>query len=295
MTKRILFLVVLLAVLCPKNPIFAEKLSDSRTLRETIAFEGTGTQRLIVDNIWGSVVVRGHSGESIEMVAEETVRAKNTERIEQARREVKIEISQTTEGVEIYVDGPFRCDDREDRRNCWNDWDDNYEVIYDFQIRVPYETDLDVRTVNDGDIEVVDVRGDFRIRNVNGSIDLAGLAGSGEATTVNGPVVASFAANPDGDSHFETVNGKIDVSFQPGLSADLDMLARWGELWSEYEVTALPSQPPTKKTKGDRTIIELARGTRVRVESGGPTHSFETLNGNIYVRKGTSERGENDA
>ena len=86
MTKRILFLIVLLAVLCPKSPIFAEELSDSRTLRETIAFGGAGTQRLIVDNIWGSVVVRGHSGESIEMVAEETVRAKNTERIEQATR-----------------------------------------------------------------------------------------------------------------------------------------------------------------------------------------------------------------
>ena len=72
------------------------------------------------------------------------------------------------------------------------------------------------------------------------------------------------------------------------------MVARWGELWSEYKVVPLPSLPPTKRTKGDRTIIEVQRGTRVRVESGGPTHSFETLNGNIYVRKETSERGEND-
>ena len=140
-----------------------------------------------------------------------------------------------------------------------------------------------------------DVRGDFLVRNVNGSIDLAGMSGSGEAVTVNGPVVVSFAANPRDDSHFETVNGKIDVSFQPGLSADLDMTARWGELWSEYEVSPLPSPPPTRRTKGSRTIIELPRGTRVRVDDGGPTHSFETLNGNIYVRKGTSERGDNDA
>ena len=31
------------------------------------------------------------------------------------------------------------------------------------------------------------------------------------------------------------------------------------------------------------------------VHGGGLTHSFETLNGNIYVRKGTSERGDDDA
>ena len=99
-------------------------------------------------------------------------------------------------------------------------------------------------------------------------------------------VVASFAANPVDDSHFETVNGKIEVSFQPNLSADLDMLTRWGELWSEYEVAALPSAPPTKRTQGERTVIEMSRATRVRVAGGGPTHSFATLNGNIYVRKG---------
>jgi hypothetical protein len=121
------------------------------------------------------------------------------------------------------------------------------------------------------------------------------MAGSGEATTVNGSVVASFVSNPKGDTHFETINGKIDVSFQADLAADLEMLARWGELWSEYVVRPLPMAPPVKRTKGSRTVIEMSRGTRVRVNGGGPTHSFETLNGNIYVRKGTSERGDNDA
>lgn len=295
MKRAIWIPIALLAVLCPRPPVFAEKLTDSRTLRQSLAIETTTPPRLVVDNLWGSVVIRGHGGESIEMVAHETVLAKSAERIDQARQEVTLDVSQSAEGIEIYVDGPFRCPREQRDRGCWNDWHNAYTVVYDFEIRVPRETDLDVRTVNGGDIEVFDIRGDFHIRNVNGSIELQGLAGSGEATTVNGPVVASFLTNPVGDTHFETVNGKIDVSFQPGLSADLDMLARWGELWSEYEVTALPSKPPTKRTRGQRTIIELPRNTRVRVLDGGPTHSFETLNGNIYVRKGTSERGDDDA
>jgi hypothetical protein len=295
MTKRILFLIVLLAVWCPQTPIFAEKLSDSRTLRETIAFEGSGTQRLIVDNVWGSVVVHGYDGDKVEMVAEETVKARTSERIEQARREVEIAIRKRDGEIELYVDGPFRCQDRDEGGTCWKEWDNHYEVIYDFEIRVPYGSELEVSTVTDGDVEVSDIGGDFRIHNVNGAIEMARMGGSGEATTVNGSVVASFVSNPSGDSHFETVNGKIDVSFQPGLSADLEMIARWGELWTAYKVAPLPSPPPTQRTEGGRTIIEVPRGTRVRVDGGGPTHSFETLNGNIYVRKGTSERGDNDA
>jgi len=295
MTKSILTVSTLLMVVCVVAPSAAEDLSDSRTLQESIAFEGSGTHRLVVDNVWGSIVVEGYAGDTVEMKAVETVRARTTERIEEARREVELQILRQKGEVELYVDGPFRCRKREEPGNCWNRWHDHYEVIYDFEIKVPRGADLEVRTVNHGDIEVSGVEGDFIVRNVNGSIELSGLAGSGEAITVNGPVVASFVSNPAGDTHFETINGKIDVSFQPDLSADLEMVARWGELWSEYKVDPLPSLPPTKRTEGGRTVIEIQRGSRVRVENGGPTHSFETLNGNIYVRKGTTERGDNDA
>jgi hypothetical protein len=276
-------------------PGVAEDLSDRRDLQETIVFESSGPRRLVIDNVWGSIVVEGYEGDKVEMTAAETVHARTAERIDQARREVALRILKQGAEIELYVDGPFRCRDRNEKGNCWNRWHDNYEVIYDFHVRVPRDADLEVRTVNHGDIEVSGVEGDFIVHNVNGSIELSGLAGSGEATTVNGPVAASFVANPKGDSHFETLNGRIDVSFQPDLSADLEMVARWGELWSDYEVEPLASLPPTKRTKAGRTVIELQRGSRVRVDRGGPTHSFETLNGNIYVRKGTTERGDDDA
>lgn len=298
MTRRILLLTVFAAVLCPKIPILAETLDHSRTLRESIEFDGDGPQRVIVDNVWGSVAVHGYVGKTVEMVAHETIKARTNERIELARREVEIEIHKTAGEIEIYVNGPFRCrnrTDRDHRGNCWNDWSNDYEVTYDFEIRVPHAVELEVSTVTDGDVSVADIRGDFVVRNVNGEVEIQRMGGSGEAKTVNGSVVASFTANPKSDTHFETVNGKIDVSFPADLSADLEMLARWGELWSEYEVKPLPMAPPVKRTKGNRTIIEMSRGTRVRVNGGGPTHSFETLNGNIYVRKGTSERGDDDA
>ena len=54
---------------------------------------------------------------------------------------------------------------------------------------------------------MADIRGDFEVRNVNGEVEIHRMGGSGEATTVNGSVVASFTANPKSNSHFETVNG----------------------------------------------------------------------------------------
>lgn len=295
MNRMKAILLVTSLALCIAAPGKAENLSDSRNLQESISFESSGARRVIVDNVWGSISVEGYKGETVEMTAVETVRARTEERIELARQEVELQILKEGSEIELYVDGPFRCRDRAERGNCWNRWHDRYEVVYDFQIRVPHDTDIEVRTVNQGDIEVSGVRGDFLVQNVNGSIELSGLAGSGEATTVNGPVVASFISNPKNDSHFETINGKIDVSFQPGLSADLEMTARWGELWSEYKVEPLPALPPTKRTEGKRTIIEIPGSSRVRVDAGGPTHSFETLNGNIYVRNDANERGDNDA
>ena len=295
MNKRTPVLWMLLMVAGVAFPGVAEQLSDTREIQKSIVFAESGPRRLVVDNVWGSIVVEGYAGEAVEMQAVETVRARTQDRIELARSEVGLKVLAEAAEIELYVDGPFRCRYREENGNCWNHWHEKYEVIYDFRIKVPRETDLEIRTVNHGDIQVSGVEGDFIVRNVNGAIELSGLAGSGEATTVNGPVVASFISNPANDSHFETINGKIDVSFQPDLSADLEMVARWGELWSEYPVEPLPSLPPTKRTEGGRTVIELQRGSRVRVDSGGPTHSFETLNGNIYVRKRATERGENDA
>ena len=240
MNRMKAILLVTSLALCIAAPGRAENLSDSRNLQESISFESSGARRVIVDNVWGSISVEGYKGETVEMTAVETVRARTAERIELARKEVELQILKEGSEIELYVDGPFRCRDRAERGNCWNRWHDRYEVVYDFQIRVPHDTDIEVRTVNQGDIEVSGVRGDFLVQNVNGSIELSGLAGSGEATTVNGPVVASFISNPKNDSHFETINGKIDVSFQPGLSADLvrESLARegssvdhWGILW----------------------------------------------------------------
>ena len=64
----------------------------------------------------------------------------------------------------------------------------HYDVHFDFTIRVPRDVALRLCTINGGDVIVNGTRGDFDVDNVNGLIEMRGVAGSGSAHTVNGPV-----------------------------------------------------------------------------------------------------------
>lgn len=285
--KRV-FPVLVASVAALSTPALSEELIESRSLEEVFDAASSGSTRLVVDNIFGSVTISGESRQTISMVAKETRQAKTVEGIALAAAEVELRIFQREGEIELFVDGPFRDE------NCRHQWSDRekgrprYQVSYDFEIRVPFDTELEVRTITDGDIRIADIRRDFEIYNVNGSVRLEGMGGSGKVETVNGEIWASFAANPLADTRFVTVNGEVEAFFQPGLSADLELKTQWGETWSEYPVVALPSYPPTQRLEDGRTVIEFESGSRVRAGDGGPKLYFETLNGDIYVRKSTS-------
>jgi hypothetical protein len=195
-----------------------------------------------------------------------------------ARREIRVDMTQEGNTVRLYVDGPFRC-----RGNCGSNGDRGYSARFDFDVRVPIETILNLSTVNGGRIDVDNVEGDFSVRNVNGSIRMKGLAGSGAAHTVNGSVAAAFKRNPKEALSMKSVNGEIDVNFQPGLSANLRVKTFNGEAFTDFEATPLPPTAERAEREGTRRVYKRDREARLRVGSGGPEHSFETLNGSIQI------------
>jgi hypothetical protein len=270
----------LMLTLAGTLPVTAE-VRESRTIRESFDLSSGG--RVIVDNVWGSIEVEGTSGNKVELVVEEVVIAKDAEALKRAREEVRLEIESDASLVDLYVDGPFR--DRNER-NGWsrNHWRPRYEIRYEFSLRVPSGIAIELKTVTDGEIRVAGVRGDFDVSNVNGGIEMRGLAGSGEVSTVNGPITLDFVASPQGASSFSTVNGDVEVYFPGDLSADLQMTSRFGDLWSEIEVESLPTEPAVRETRDGRTIIKT-EGSLVRIAAGGPRLSFETLNGDVLIRK----------
>jgi hypothetical protein len=258
---------------------------ETRTLRESIPLSATdGEATLIVDNLYGKIVVVGGAGDRIEMVAEEIIDADDQTALARAQREVALDVRRGDGYVELYVDGPFR---ERDRRRRWEGWRHErlpYEVRYELELRVPAAVALRLSTV-DGDISVRDVRGDFEIEGVNGSVELSGAGGSGRVRSVNGRLLAEFAASPRADVGFETVNGAIEVGLPPDLSADLAFKTLNGKMLTEFDFRPLPAAAPSEEVRDGMRVIRADGWSTVRVAAGGPRMSFETLNGTIRVRR----------
>jgi hypothetical protein len=260
------------------------KYEEKSDIRQTIKIaDAARPVTLTVDNLYGTIDVRGADIREVELVAMKTIRAKTPEKIAAAKKDVQLETSGAGNEIDIYVDGPFRCQVQDCRGIRWRDW--GYEVLFDFTLRVPRRSDLTLKTVNDGDVTVRDVEGAFDVSNVNGRVRLENVAGSGEAGTVNGQVAAAFVRAPAAACAFKTVNGEIDLTFPAGLAADLKFKTMNGEAFSDFAVTPLPVEPIEAKSRNGRRVYKREGFTSVRVGKGGPVIRCQTMNGDILVRR----------
>ena len=253
---------------------------DTRELMETIPVPANEPLVVIVKNIIGPVRVTGHDANRVEMHATETVRGDLQADIERARAEMQLRTETEPGRVAIRV-RHIGEDDNDGRRN-WG-WD-HYSVEYDIEVRVPRGATLDIGTVNDGDVTVEDVNGEFELSNVNGAVRLVRAGGSGNIHTVNGDVDASFAKSPSEPTTFKTVNGELDVTFPANLSAELAFRTMQGDVFTDFDVESLSAPPDVRRDRG-RYVMNTNRNSAFRVGAGGQRHSFNTLNGDILVRK----------
>ena len=262
--------------------IASANVVETRELDEAIPVTAGQPLVVIVKNITGPVRVTEHEQNRVEMHATETIRGDLQADIVRARRELTLRTESEPGRVAFRV---RRANDDGDGCNCGR-WGDDYVVEYDIEVRVPRGTMLDVATVNDGAVTAEGISGDFTLANVNGAIQLTGATGSGAIKTVNGNVEASFARAPTAASSFHTVNGDLDVTFPNDLSADLELRTMHGDVLTDFEVESLTQPQTVDRTRsGGRAVMRTNRATAFRVGTGGETHSFNTLNGDIYVRK----------
>jgi hypothetical protein len=239
---------------------------------------------VIVDNVFGSIHLSGVDGEEVRVTARRTTQARSDRLLEEAKDEVRLDISERDGVIEFYVDGPFR----EKRRGCIN-WRgierEGYKVSYDFEVEVPAGCAVEILTVNEGDISIESVAGDFEVSNVNGDIDMRRIEGSGKATTVNGDITLDFARNPQGDCCFATINGEVRLHFLPRLSADFYLKTFNGDIFTDFEVERLPAKTFASSQKNGRTVYKAGHLCGVRAGQGGPEIELDGFNGDMYILK----------
>ena len=260
------------------------RIEEKEEIRKTLKFQDPSKPKeLFIDNIWGSIEVVGYRGKEVKLLIHKTIKGRNKEKIQKAKEEVELEITEEGNTIDIYVDGPFR--DRNKRRR-WRNWrNPGYKVHYDFELKVPHKTDLYLKTVNSGDIEVNNVEGEFEVKNVNGRIKMNEVAGAGDAHTVNGNVKVLFSRNPESDCSFRTVNGDVEITFRPNLSADLLLKTFNGNAYTDFSVSYMPVKKSVSKHPKGKYVYKSNRFFGVRTGKGGPEIKFDTLNGDILIGK----------
>ena len=262
------------------HPEAKEQISRAFTL-PTDAGRGT----LALYNITGSVTVQGYAGSQVLVEATKTIRADDGETLAIGKNEAQLGFAQHGDSLLVYLAAPF--DSRPGYNNRRND--DHrvvaYAYTFDFVVKVPYQLNLHISTVNHGAVRVQDVTGTLSVSNINGPITLNNVKGATQAHTVNGDLDATYAANPPSASSYYALNGQIRVHYPANLSADMHFKSMHGEFYTDFAAVKQLPTPATQKATAGGTLYNMSRETAVRIGSGGPALRFETLNGNVTVSR----------
>lgn len=247
----------------------------SQTDSVTVPFTDPGKPGLVKARVInGSIAVKGYNGKDVVVEAKARLR-----KVKDKKKSDMNLISQTgNTGLTI-----------EEKDNVMEIRTRSWSQGVDLTIQVPVAVSLQISTVNGGDIVVENIRGEVVAKNTNGKITLAGISGSALANTVNGGVKVTFDAIDAGKPmSFTTMNGDVDVTFPAGLKANLKMKSEMGEIYSDFEISIIKTQPKATAGKRDESgkyRISFDKSLMGTVNGGGPEFTFKNYHGDIYIRK----------
>jgi hypothetical protein len=242
---------------------------------------------LYIYNLNGSIRVEGYNGNQVLIETELKISAEDDKTLEVGKKEFKLAFEQNSDTIMAYIAEPF--DSRPHHNWRYNDDrpENEYNYNVDYTVKVPFAMNLHISTVNDGIVLVSDVKGNLHVSNVNSEITIKNARGTTYAHTVNGDVTINYLKNPPEESSYYTINGNIHISYQPDLSADLQFKSMHGDFYTDFpDAELLPASVTKIQEKKDGGIVyKLNAKTAVRFGKGGKTFKFETLNGNVYIKK----------
>jgi DUF4097 and DUF4098 domain-containing protein YvlB len=279
----------LLLLLLAGVTLAVQAQSQKETIKKTGSFQGAAANRVLsVENIQGDVVVEAYNGDQVVLEAGKTITAKDQADVVQGMRDLQVKMVEAGDSIYVYLEAPFihRKKGRDRSFNVDRD-DHDYRYQVNMTLKVPAKIKLLVSTVNDGEVRVSQVQGPIKARNVNGPIALSGVSGPTDAHTVNGEINVSYNTDSPPASTFRTINGTVNVSYPGKLNGNLSFKTMHGEFITDLENLVLQPVKVVRNTnkQGAQTIYKIEKGQSYKAGKGGAELRFETLNGNIYLKK----------
>jgi len=265
---------------------------SNETIIEELNFSSNSDKNiLVVKNINGPIRVEGYDGSSIKLEAEKTISAKRESYLEEGNQDIQVKIEELGNRLYVYVETPnnnFNTSSgryENSRNNRWVKLD--YRFFVDFKLKVPRSINVELATMNDGDIYAKDVQGDeIIVNNLNGAITLDNIAGRTDVNALNKDINITYHKNPNGDSKYHSLNGDVNVTFKEGLNADVSFKSLNGDMYTNYETTALKPELEKSKTKNGKGVkYNMSSNQAYRIGKGGIKLDFNLLNGDATLKK----------
>ena len=286
MRKVTTITVMLLLVSClgkAQEKVFEETISKELSFADSSA-ENT----LVVKNIFGPIRVEGYSGSTIQISVKKKIIADNQQDLQLGKEELTLKVVEQESRLIVHPDAPYINYNEKGLRFDWcNNYEEpDYQHKLSFKVKVPYGVSLNVSTVNDGDIYIANTSGGFiKVNNVNGGIDLKNVEGKTNLHCINGEVNVSYASNPAENSKYYSLNGDINITYQNALSADVSFKSMNGELYTDFDVERQYVRTKKEDSERQKGKFKYQSTPVVQIGKGGLQLDFETLNGNVFIKK----------
>ena len=257
-------------------PVAGQQQDGAREDKVAVPLSDPSRPALVdVSLVQGSIIVRGTNRKDVQVIAhpEEDRPSRRTDpnaigmhRIPQT---AGFRITEEANRVKVAADSPNRS--------------------VSFDIEVPARANLQLHSVNGGDILVENVEGELDISNVNGGITLKDVGGTVNAGTTNGSVRATMTrVTAQKEMAFTSLNGTVDVTLPPATKANLRLRSDHGDVYSDFDVQLTQSAPVVEENRTGNGRYRISRNRSIvgAINGGGPEFELRTFNSNVYVRKG---------
>ena len=178
----------------------------------------------------------------------------------------------------------LEIDEHDNEISLDTDWRHNRVTVV---ARIPLRADLDISTINNGEIIVTNISGNLELSNVNGPITATRISGSVIAESINDTIDIGFVSIDDVNaSSLESMNGELNLRLPANIGVQVHLDTSRGEIISDFEVEVLPSTLTVERD-------DEYGGVQVRIESviianingGGPTIRLKSMHGDIHILK----------
>ena len=263
MTYRKTFVIFILFSILISAVAFS-KSTYTREFKKTVNFRSNGNIEVKTTN--GKIDVTSWNRNDVEIFAEIKVKANSRREANRILDKVEIRIDRSAGRLIIEPDYPKRNSGDSFWDNIFNS---NRKPTVNFTIRVPEETNLNLRSTN-GHVAASDVEGETVLKTTNGGIEADDLKGSVDANTTNGSVsvcVTQFSRQDQVD--LNTTNGSIKLYLPSEVSADVKASTVNGSIRTDFPLT-IQGKISRKRLNGE-------------INGGGGMIDLSTVNGSISI------------